>query len=82
MSWSASLECSVTLKRVYNENIQRRNKFKAEYDRLSCQPYRAEDGEKVYKRIRYLKENMNRFQDRAHRAIIELAMRVPPRKWN
>jgi len=75
MPWYPNLECTLTLKRIYNESVQRRNYFQAEYDMLSSSSYRPEDGEKVHKRLRFLKENLIRFQDRAQKSIYEIGMR-------
>jgi hypothetical protein len=75
MVWTPEFESTLTLRRIYNENNDRFNKFKEEYDHLSMTPYSQGNGPAVVKRLRYLKEMMTRFKERMQKSNLEIIIR-------
>jgi len=67
-----ALECTLTLKRIFNESIDRGMKFEKEYRKISENIYHTE---KEFNKLRYLKDSMIRCKYRALSAQIELVKR-------
>jgi len=69
------LECTLTLKRIFNESIDRGIKFEKEYRALTETIYHPHDSGLMVNKLRYLKDNMIRCKRRALGAQIELQKR-------
>ena len=71
MSWNPGLESSLTLRRIFEEDSTRLNKFHKEYTHLMFNAHQSPD----MQRVKYLKESMQRFRDRVGLSLYELSAR-------
>ena len=70
--WKPNLECTLTLKRMFKESIERRAFFEEASRKLSDIGVNSEMRQN---RMRYYRDSINRHKHRAYAAFVELTLR-------
>jgi len=71
MTWNPCLECDLTLKRIYRENSERYQLYKARYEVLLREPHYP----KIAVKLKYYKEIFVRCRKDAYLSKLELIRR-------